>query len=534
MPFNFLEIEERKNRSIAFLFVFLCVFYFLGAYLLYAAASLGLTGGFVFSGRQIALIGLFSIGVAVLHWFFSISGMVGRILEILKAGQPDPQDSYHQVFQNIIEEVGIATGARNIECVCLPTVALNSFSISDFRGRAVIGVTEGLLAGLNRSQLEAVVAHEAAHIVSGDTLLKTVSVSLFGVYGALLKGLQKGARMLRDSRGRTGLPPGFWLVYLAALAVYAHTKLLSMFISRECEYRADAVAVRLVRDPLSLAQSLYIIGRKWRGGGLGYEYLESIFIFNPHYSRLDERSGLCADLFSTHPPLDKRIGVLLQMANADMETLVREAQMFQRPRTREGLATVPQPRWYAAQGNRWLGPLAAHELLALEWLRYDSFVRKEGTAKIGLLYEDAELSDLLRHRGGCAGSFSCPRCGQSLRKASHEGMPVSRCDLCEGQLLEENELPRAIAREESVFSDEVIRQAGLITDAIKSYSMPHRVRIQPGLRCPKCGNPMLANFYSLAYPIEVDRCLGCGVIWFDKNELEVLECLIEKAQNSQN
>jgi Zn-finger nucleic acid-binding protein len=140
----------------------------------------------------------------------------------------------------------------------------------------------------------------------------------------------------------------------------------------------------------------------------------------------------------------------------------------------------------------------------------------------------------LRQRGGGAGSFNCPRCGQYLHKASHEGMPISRCDLCKGQLLEENKLPRAIAREESVFSDEVIRQAGLIADAIKSYSMPHRVRIQPGLRCPKCGNPMLANFYSLAYPIEVDRCLGCDVIWFDKNELEVLECLIEKTQNSQS
>jgi Zn-finger nucleic acid-binding protein len=50
---------------------------------------------------------------------------------------------------------------------------------------------------------------------------------------------------------------------------------------------------------------------------------------------------------------------------------------------------------------------------------------------------------------------------------------------------------------------------------------------QPALPCPKCKNPMHRGFYSLNYLVEVDRCSGCGVTWFDRDELEMLQCMIE-------
>ena len=49
----------------------------------------------------------------------------------------------------------------------------------------------------------------------------------------------------------------------------------------------------------------------------------------------------------------------------------------------------------------------------------------------------------------------------------------------------------------------------------------------PSLSCPKCKNPMLRTFFSAAYAVEIDRCSLCGITWFDQDELEMLQCLIE-------
>ncbi len=48
----------------------------------------------------------------------------------------------------------------------------------------------------------------------------------------------------------------------------------------------------------------------------------------------------------------------------------------------------------------------------------------------------------------------------------------------------------------------------------------------PHRNCPKCKNPMARPFYSLAYRVEIDRCSFCGLTWFDRDELEMLQCMI--------
>ncbi|HQL41695.1 MAG TPA: hypothetical protein PLO93_05320, partial [Candidatus Omnitrophota bacterium] len=93
------------------------------------------------------------------HWVFTVNGLVEKILGILKAERLNPEDKYHAVFRNIIDEVSVATGGVRIEGVVIPVCAMNAFAISDFSGRNVIGVTEGLLARLSRAQLKTVVDH---------------------------------------------------------------------------------------------------------------------------------------------------------------------------------------------------------------------------------------------------------------------------------------------------------------------------------------------------------------------------------------
>ena len=204
--------------------------------------------------------------------------------------------------------------------VVIPTMAINAFAVSDFSGRAVIGVTEGMLARLTRAQLEAVVGHEAAHIVTGDCLATTVTSSLFELYSGMLRGFEAlfrggglGRRRYSSAEFRGGAQGAVFVILIYVLLMI--TKLLSqmvrLFISRQREYRADAIAVRLTRDPLSLAEALYAISYRWRGAGLPAQELEAIFTVNPVYSALDEQKGLWADMFSTHPPVADRIKVLL-------------------------------------------------------------------------------------------------------------------------------------------------------------------------------------------------------------------------------
>ena len=77
-----------------------------------------------------------------------------------------------------------------------------------------------------------------------------------------------------------------------------------------------------------------------------------------------------------------------------------------------------------------------------------------------------------------------------------------------------NSLAKAVVRENQ------IRQTRQRLDENRRAAIPL-------LSCPKCKNPMYRGFYSLAHLIEMDRCSFCGLTWFDQDELQMLQCLIE-------
>lgn len=180
-------------------------------------------------------------------------------------------------------------------------------SLADFQGRKVIGITEGLLGKLNRRQIEAVVGHEVAHILSGDCFFSTVTCSLFEFYSSILQrielvsdlppyGIDGGTKSKINVR-----MPRFDLYIFFVYSILAITRYLSylvnIFLSRQREYRADAISARLTRDPLSLAEVLYIISRGWRGAGMPGSSLSSVFMVNPCYSALDEGESFFSNMF---------------------------------------------------------------------------------------------------------------------------------------------------------------------------------------------------------------------------------------------
>jgi heat shock protein HtpX len=545
----FWDIEKERTTRIYTLFGSLLLFYFVSVYSIWLIVKFFIyirqfiedphTPYSIF-GTDTLLVLLIAFIVAVVHWYYSNKNVVNKILGLLGAKYADKYDTYHYMFQNVVDEIEASAGGIHVERCVLPTGAMNAFALADLSGRKVIGITEGLLSRLTRDEIQAVVAHEMAHIVSNDCLQTTMACSLFSIYS---EGLAQFNRVLKPHESvyqssvastqqrnamayvALSVPVIVILFVMDILGDFIH-----MFISREREYRADANAVKLTRNPLSLARALYKIGTHWRGAGYGGERLSPIFILSPEYKGLDEIDNVAATLFSTHPPLRKRLRVLLNIAHADMTLITEQIQKSNTVKTEAEIKT-PIPRFHIEHNHKWLGPFTIIQLMTLDWLIPESNVRMAGNNNIITANDIPALNHFFKTRDEPIWKMKrlCPLCRQWLIAQEYEGSYVWRCAFCNGILTSQEKLPRIFVRKEKGFTENIQRCASLLRkDAQKKKSQFQLLFPTAHPRpCPKCGKPMVRKFYSYAYHVEIDECLRCKLIWFDADELEILQCLIE-------
>ncbi|RLC35399.1 MAG: hypothetical protein DRZ76_00255 [Candidatus Nealsonbacteria bacterium] len=539
MSFSFIDIEESKNRIIFVVFIFIVLFYFLTTYLILVILENSLVPssvlsrrGFFFPPASHALIVLIAaFFIALLHWVISTNRLIEKMAQAAGARPIDENDIYHQYFKNIVDEVSVAIGGRKIEAMVIPSAGTNAFALQDFNRRSVIGVTEGLLARLNRPQIEAVVAHEAAHIVCGDSLLATVITSLSELYE---EALFKMKAALRGSRGRGSAL--FFLLYIVLLGMNTLSKMLHFFLSRQREYRADAVGTRLTRNPLSLAEALRLISEHWRGSGAEGARLESIFIVNPRHSWLDEREGLLSIMFSTHPPIKKRINLLLNMAHMDDKTLEANLKNFKRVSpvalAQFKVSEDEEPKkWFVFQESKWQGPFLFDEIMQLEGLRPDHWVRPEGLSRVIPAYEDKELKNIFLKSDGEITEPVCPHCKTGLSEFSYEGVHIFKCSFCSGIFLDHDKISRILIRKDMEFCKEVKKLGETIIKGKKKFILKNKAAKSAWVMdCPRCKQKMHRQFFVYSYPVEIERCLFCSGVWFDKQELEILQYLFENQE----
>ena len=307
-------------------------------------------------------------------------------------------------------------------------------------------------------------------------------------------------------------------------------QIMRMAVSREREYRADAIACKLTRNPFSLVEALYIISRGYRKS-LGEEF-SSIFIMNPKESKLDEKEDFFSSLFSTHPPIKSRLNILLSIARTDLKA-IEESTKPKKIEKNNAIIAIPKEReerwWTIGEDRRWVGPFFLEELSKIEWFSPDSWVKEEGSEKIVPAYEYKRLCILFKGRiKGKSSTSLCPHCHLELSEILYEGASIRRCSYCHGLLVEESKLSRVLAREEMGFSENVVRMAQMLINQKKLIKMEDYFEPKFFLNYPLCGQNMKRRFYSAIYPIEIDDCIHCHLIWFDKNELEVLQYMIEK------
>lgn len=563
MAYSFFEIERQKSWIIWGLFISLVLFYLLSSIFIWATLKFsillygkmkGVYEGDIFlplTSLESWIMVVISLIIGIFHFSSSQYRVIDRFLGLLKAEPLKPEDKYHQVLKNTIEEASVACGRVGFEAYTIPTSALNAFSIADFSGRKVIGVTEGLLAKLNRSQLQAVIGHEIAHILSGDCLTSTITASIFEFYSAQLEKVKKEITVYNESAGTINTYPAndrsallLVPVYLAISIVRSLAYLINIFISREREYRADAIAARLTRDPLSLAQALYIISRGWRGEGMSGSRLSTIFIVNPRYSELDESEGLSADMLSTHPPIKKRIDILLRMSGVDEKTLEQMTTVEKKELKIEPIKIdiEQDKKWFVSDAeNKWSGPFDLSQVLNIDWLKPYSWVRLQGDDTARPAYEYADLKPLFQPSvSSFSSEYSCPDCYHGLEKLDYEGRQIWHCPLCKGFLLNRTDLKDILLRSEERFSEDIARKAELIINDSKVWSNKNSIGTQNLLNCPLCQKKMQRLFFAWrdvdmelgdVVHLPIDKCIWCDLFWLDRNKIDILQYIFEKYQN---
>jgi len=198
---DFYEVQSRQRRKSLLVLGALVLFYFAAVGLVSLAVLLtfGLfsAGGALLSGRFLARLLLFDLFLAVLIAFFQYRDArrfgARFILDRLQASPPDPADLYHARFRDTLEEIRIAAGAPCVAAYVLPVSAVNSMGLIEADGTPAVAVTEGLLAEATRNELQAVAAHELAHIMRGDALYVTLVCSLGNVFERVRDALEPRA-----------------------------------------------------------------------------------------------------------------------------------------------------------------------------------------------------------------------------------------------------------------------------------------------------------------------------------------------------
>ena len=229
-----------------------------------------------------------------------------------------------QRLDNVVEEMAIASGVPKPKIWIVPDPDPNAFATGRDPVAAHIAVTEGLLAMLDRDELQAVVAHEMSHIRNFDIRLMTLLAALVGSI-ALMSDLARnflrfGGRGSRRSGGRDkGNPVAIlvlviWLITLVLAPIIS--RLLSMAVSRKREYLADATAAQFTRNPLALASALQKIDAAPSATRAIAHGAAHLCIVDPSERKISSREGLVGDLFASHPPMRLRLVRLRAMGYA--------------------------------------------------------------------------------------------------------------------------------------------------------------------------------------------------------------------------
>jgi heat shock protein HtpX len=251
------------------------------------------------------------IGVAlwfIIAWFFHTS-----LIQYATGSRPLERRENMRVY-NLVENLCISQGMRTPKIYVIEDDSLNAFASGINENTFSVSLSRGIINKLNDEELEGVIAHELTHIRNRDVRLLIVSIIFVGIFAFLaqmaFRSLQYGAFSRRE--GKSNAPLILIAIVISAIC-YFIAILLRFGISRSREYMADAGSAEMTKRPYALASALRKIDQDPFIEAVQSRDVAQLFIENP--SHKDKEKGFSlSNLFSTHPPIKKRIELLEQFA----------------------------------------------------------------------------------------------------------------------------------------------------------------------------------------------------------------------------
>ncbi|HUU50102.1 MAG TPA: zinc metalloprotease HtpX [Nitrospinota bacterium] len=230
------------------------------------------------------------------------------VLKMYRAKEVTPHEEPE--LHSIVSVLAMKANIPKPKIYTIPSETPNAFATGRNPNHAAVAVTQGIQRILNREELEGVLAHELSHVKNRDILISSIAATLAGVimmiaswarWAAIFGGIGRGS----DDDNNGGI---FGFLVVAILAPLAAT-LIQLAISRSREYLADSTGARIAGNPAGLANALEKLS--YASKRIPMEANPStahMFIVNP----LSARSLM--NLFSTHPPIEKRVEKLKRMS----------------------------------------------------------------------------------------------------------------------------------------------------------------------------------------------------------------------------
>jgi len=250
------------------------------------------------------------LNLGALLAFSAVIGFTGSIISLL-ISKPmakwqtgahaitQPSNADERWLVDTVAKLSARAGVRTPEVAIYPGEA-NAFATGAFKNSALVAVSTGLLQSMTQEEVEAVLAHEVAHVANGDMVTMTLIqgvLNTFVVFLSRVVGYAVDKQLNKDGNGQ-GI--GYFVTSLICQIVFGVlASLIVAWFSRQREFRADAGAADYMGQPNSMISALS------RLGGLEPGELPQ----NIQASGISDRPSFMA-LFSTHPPIEVRIAAL--------------------------------------------------------------------------------------------------------------------------------------------------------------------------------------------------------------------------------
>jgi heat shock protein HtpX len=319
---NFRALEATNRRETAVLVVaFMLLLGALGLGLDIAAHDVAIVDGHFVGFPVLTIAALVFAGVQSIVSYYSGASLV---LLSVHATPLTPYTNQHQILLDVISEMATAARMPVPKVYLIDDPSPNAFATGRDSLHSVICVTQGLVEEMDREELQGVIGHEMSHVADYDIrTMMMIAVMVGGiamlsdfVYRWMFWGGFGGRGRSSDSRDNQATALITVAVIVLAAAAPIFSQLLAMAVSRQREYLADASSVEFTRNPRALLRALEHIAKIESPLKQGTAGTAHLFIVNPCEGVREDNEGFFANLFSTHPPLSRRIARLQALLGA--------------------------------------------------------------------------------------------------------------------------------------------------------------------------------------------------------------------------